>query len=229
MNLDKTAKQKKSRPQNGRRGRAVIPRNIKVGPPDITRVTLRYVDQLALNPTPATVAYHTFRCMSLYDPDYTATGHQPLGFDEYAAMYNRYLVTRSSIKATASIQGVVSGTGMAAFGVLNATNVTPSSLTPSTVMESGLVKYRTISNKINTSTPVTMYQDFSLRESYGITNPLNAQTDFGSGIGSNPVHNRNFIILAWNTDASVDQLPLTVNVEITYDAIFMDRKLMLGS
>jgi hypothetical protein len=37
---------------------------------------------------------HQFRLNSAYDPDLTATGHQPLGFDQWASFYNHYVVDR---------------------------------------------------------------------------------------------------------------------------------------
>jgi hypothetical protein len=33
----------------------------------------------------------------MYDPNYTGTGHQPLGFDEMANLYNHYTVLKASI------------------------------------------------------------------------------------------------------------------------------------
>lgn len=35
---------------------------------------------------------YRFRLNSLYDPDLTGTGHQPYGFDQMAALFNRYRV-----------------------------------------------------------------------------------------------------------------------------------------
>jgi hypothetical protein len=44
----------------------------------------------------ATVAFvdYQFRLNSLFDPNYTGTGHQPKGFDQLAAFYQRYRVYR---------------------------------------------------------------------------------------------------------------------------------------
>jgi len=38
------------------------------------------------------MSQHVFRLNSLFDPDFTATGHQPLGFDQWAQFYNHYVV-----------------------------------------------------------------------------------------------------------------------------------------
>ena len=36
---------------------------------------------------------HAFRLNSLYDLDYTYAGHQPYGYDQLAAIFNKYQVT----------------------------------------------------------------------------------------------------------------------------------------
>lgn len=46
---------------------------------------------------------HTFRATDLYDPDYTGTGHQPLGFDQMMLMYRKFLVLKSKISVIATM------------------------------------------------------------------------------------------------------------------------------
>jgi hypothetical protein len=45
---------------------------------------------------------HVWFLNSLYDPDFTSTGHQPYGFDQLAALYRRYRVTRCDVDITFS-------------------------------------------------------------------------------------------------------------------------------
>ena len=52
--------------------------------------TLNYADSYAISP--AVVPVHVLRMNSIYDPDYTTTGHQPMGRDQLAELYNRYRV-----------------------------------------------------------------------------------------------------------------------------------------
>lgn len=63
-------------------------------------VKLRYVDTITLNPASAAMASHVFRANSIFDPDLTGTGHQPLLHDTYALLYTRYRVMSSKIKVT---------------------------------------------------------------------------------------------------------------------------------
>lgn len=44
---------------------------------------------------PAAGFVYSFRLNSLFDPDFTGTGYQPLGFDQFSALYGRYAVQRT--------------------------------------------------------------------------------------------------------------------------------------
>jgi len=46
------------------------------------------------------MAQQVFRCGSVYDPDYSVGGHQAMGFDAWAGVYNHYTVLSSRIVAT---------------------------------------------------------------------------------------------------------------------------------
>lgn len=65
-----------------------------------TTAHLRYVDVVSVNAGSAAIASHVFRANSIFDPDFTSTGHQPLMRDEYALLYASYRVISSKIKVT---------------------------------------------------------------------------------------------------------------------------------
>jgi len=52
----------------------------------------------------------------MYDPDYTGTGHQPLGFDAMASRYQHFVVLGSKIKCT-FINTTTSQVNMSACGI----------------------------------------------------------------------------------------------------------------
>jgi hypothetical protein len=61
-------------------------------------VKMRYCDTVTINPgiggTPAT---HIFSANGIYDPDITAIGHQPIGFDQWMNFYDHYTVVGAKI------------------------------------------------------------------------------------------------------------------------------------
>lgn len=70
----------------------------RAGFPDKHLCRLKYVQQISLNPAVGGVTSHVFRANSLFDPDFTGVGHQPLGFDQMMLWFNHYNVLKSTIK-----------------------------------------------------------------------------------------------------------------------------------
>lgn len=74
------------------RANAVDRTRALTGFPQRMFVTLPYVTQQRGNSGVISQVDQTFNLGSVFDPDFTGTGHQPRGFDEWAAIYGRYRV-----------------------------------------------------------------------------------------------------------------------------------------
>jgi hypothetical protein len=68
--------------------------NGPIGYPDRVKTTLVYCDTLTIT---GTSQQYTYKGNSLYDPNYTGTGHQPFYYDQYIAVYQRYRVYAAKI------------------------------------------------------------------------------------------------------------------------------------
>jgi len=60
--------------------------------PERFKTTLHYNEDFSLNGGAGTFDWQLMRATSLYDPNYTGTGHQPLYFDNLSAVYAKYIV-----------------------------------------------------------------------------------------------------------------------------------------
>lgn len=60
--------------------------------PDRFNTSLIYSDTVELNPSNGTLVHYDFRLNSLYDPDFSGAGHQPRGFDQMMAFYQKFRV-----------------------------------------------------------------------------------------------------------------------------------------
>lgn len=69
--------------------------------PGKLKVRLRYNTTINLAPAAGTVANYLFRANSIFKPDFTGAGHQPIGHDQWASFYNRYRVYKCTIVVTA--------------------------------------------------------------------------------------------------------------------------------
>lgn len=69
--------------------------------PNVKIVRHKYCDVVTMAGALAgSPQYYQFRCNSMYDPDYTGVGHQPMFRDEMAAQYKSYTVLKSYIRIT---------------------------------------------------------------------------------------------------------------------------------
>lgn len=60
-------------------------------------VTLTYCDDINVPNRDGGAAPYTFRLNSIFDPDYTSTGHQPRGYDQYASIFSKYCVVGAEV------------------------------------------------------------------------------------------------------------------------------------
>lgn len=71
--------------------KTVVNRGIApIAPRFITK--LKYADEVQFSTTTGVPVYQNWNINSVFDPDRTGTGHQPMGFDQLSAIYDRYRV-----------------------------------------------------------------------------------------------------------------------------------------
>lgn len=90
-----------------------VPRSVRYAFPEEMVTTLRYVDNITLSVS-LTPSGNIFRMNSLYDPDFTGVGHQPLYFDQLTPIYSRFSTISS--KATVIFTAISHDTDVANKG-----------------------------------------------------------------------------------------------------------------
>nr|QTE03461.1 MAG: putative capsid protein [Ciconia boyciana CRESS-DNA-virus sp.] len=78
---------------------------------------LKYVDIIGQTSTTGGITTTVFRMNSVFDPDFTNIGHQPMYFDNYAALYQSYRVLGSRLTAEISGANLATTQGPWAFGI----------------------------------------------------------------------------------------------------------------
>lgn len=72
-------------------------------PPRTTK-WLRYSTAAAITCTSGIVSTYVFRANDLFDPDFTSTGHQPMGFDQMMIFYNHFCVISARLRVVFKCQ-----------------------------------------------------------------------------------------------------------------------------
>lgn len=203
--------------------KAIAPRfktlsaNTYSGRPQSIRTTCFYHEQgVTINPGVGTAAAYIFAANGLYDPNITGTGHQPLGFDQYMALYGEYLVVGSTIKVTFANS---STTVPAYIGVfLEDLTTTDTSFSRYVENGNGVYSVADVANSgmgIKTLTHKADIRKFSHQDIF-------AEDNFSGTASANPNDTHYFHVVVAPFDAATDMSACYISVEIRYDVIFRD-------
>lgn len=197
------------------------------GFPKSKLVKLRYNETVSVNPGVASVTAYSFRANSIFDPNQSGTGHQPMGHDQWAAIYNHYIVLGSKIRCT--FTPVNSGTGQAAFGIRLDDDGSSSSLSVSDYIEQGDSVYRVQPDNYTVSHPISLTKTFSTKKWFAIKDVMDNQTRLGAAIGSNPSEIASYVLWVGPADGSTDLGAWLLTVTIEYIVRFSEPKDMSPS
>lgn len=164
---------------------------------------------------------YAFRANSLFDPDYTGAGHQPLHRDRYASLYQHYTVLGSRIKAT-----FVSGdTAYAAVvcGVKLDDNATLGT-DISTILEHGSpnTKWKWFPYTGYGAGKATVALNYSPKKFFGIKDVRDNRDTVGAAMGSNPNEDAYFNLFIGHSDETTVIQDHEVLVMIQYIVMFSE-------
>lgn len=128
--------------------------------------------------------YHIFRGNSIYDPDLTFVGHQPLGHDQWAAFYDKYRVHASKINIQVLSRSNTTDNSnviVVIFPIIDPATYLPD---PVQSIEQIYGRYRVLGTA-NATNGIFMKNYMSTKKIYGETSL--ADDEFVSNFGSNPV------------------------------------------
>jgi len=80
--------------------------SLKVAPcPNTMRTKLKYTERVSLTATSGIYTQQFWKLNGMFDPNYSGTGTQPEGFDQWMTLYDRFRVYKSKIKVTITTVG----------------------------------------------------------------------------------------------------------------------------
>lgn len=220
---------RRKRPYGRRRRRKRAPaatRLIVRGPwicPDSYFVKLPYTE--TFNISAASYVDTIFRGSSVYDPYFTGTGHQPLGYDQLVALYGKYTVMGCKVQLTVmSTNSAVTGSDVQ-FSIV-ASNDSGGFVSYDLVSETPYNKTRYIGNA--STGPRTISSYYSSAKILGVSKQkLVSDDEFSAAYNTNPNHN--WYIHFFISDLTADNLICTYKVKLIYYVKFWDRVKLTAS
>lgn len=191
-------------------------------------IKMRYCDTRSVSAGFGGVPVHfTYRANSIFDPDYGVGGHQPLGHDEWAKFYNKYVVTRAKITVTLLPDNQAAGT-RGIWGIQLGTNNSVGA-DDIVLREQSQGVYRNYAPASDNSSwkdrSLTMTVDPS--KYFNIKNIRDDSLSRAS-FGANPTRDVFFLVFGSNTQGAA-QTDFLFDVTIDYEVSLSDTKRLLPS
>jgi len=192
-----------------------IPTQVRMGRQAIAKQlfnTLTYVETFTRTVSAGVNANYQFSCNGLYDPNITGTGHQPMYFDQIAALYNHYTVLRSRIRVTWSAINIPNPVSVALYIEDDTTSGTTSAADQAAERpgaKSGMFL------PLAEGT-ITRYASWDAAKTFG-PNPM-AQEELSGTSATNPTEQSYYTIV--NYFPAGDTITMVINVKIDYDVVW---------
>lgn len=209
------------RPTRRRRKKTGIVRQPRVIA-DSQIVKLRYVEYVSLDAGISTVAFDTISATSLYDPYPAPGGHQPLGFDQWMAFYNHYMVLGAKCTAHVDVANVTASDGICAVMKLSDSATVPStSLNQAIEQKKSSYKFLTSRTGSRSLGSVTCF--YSPKKFFSLKNPRDEHDLRGDAV-SNPAENAYFQLQVYGTNPSDNPTAVNVRFICDYICLLTERK-----
>jgi len=199
--------------------------------PHVRRARLRWVETVTLTPT-STMDIVAFSANNAREPNASTPTHQPMAWDQWAALYNKFVVvgakmnvrilpTRYSQEVSASVYRAT------AFGVYVGSGNTPTYTTANSYIEAKKGSYRLSSGAITRT--VSMNSMFSTKKFFNVKDVKDV-TSLVTSVTGSPTEEAFFVLWSQITDASgATSVDVPVTVTIDYIIDFSDPKDMTPS
>jgi hypothetical protein len=179
---------------------------------------LKYAEHILVTGTTGGLGLYVFNASSLYDPNYTGTGHQPRGFDQIMPLYDHFVVLKSTIKVRLVSQ-TVNSVVMAGVAL---SSTTTNQGDWDDYAEGPMSQVNSTGNLVTYGN--TSVLEFSLhydaKSFLGVPDPITSNKNQGT-ISANPIDNAFYHIFVQDgaESASVNVRAL---VEIEYHCVFIE-------
>jgi len=181
---------------------------------------LRYSDGISFTCTLADTIYPYTYQTSIYDPDLSGVGHQPMWRDMYAAQFNRYRVNGIAYKIYVKNTNAVN---MAIFLVQHS-SVTTTDTNINTALERNATKRVYLDSPSNKSNIIKGY--LNVAKVFGLSRQaFTADDQYDALVTANPAKMGYLHLMALGRAPAI----LNVQVELTYYVEFFDRYMISGS
>lgn len=192
-------------------------RSLGLGFPKKLLITHKYVESQSLTTTTGAIASYIWSTNSLYDPNASGVGHQPMFYDQLGAIYNHYTVIGSRVR----FRFVPSGNNVVPYRIVtyinDDTGITPGTIAAMAEQNSARVTIVPMAP----SNANTLILRWSAKKAMGRS--VLANDALGAAVGANPAEQQYFTFALQPMDGSSTIVGYLM-AEIEYIALWKELK-----
>lgn len=212
---------KKSKMKSARKSTFRVPSGARAstGFPKMLRIRHRYISQNKITSTSGALTTYNFRANGMFDPDSTGGGHQPLYFDQLAALYDHFCVTASKI--TVRCVPAVTNTAPGAVGIFvnDDTSVVPTTWYGCAEQNSSV--YKMVGAGAGAAEAV-LAKKWDVRKYFATRGP--GDPELQGTASADPTEQSVFTIFAQTADGTATTTDYYIVVTVEYDAIWTELR-----
>lgn len=191
-----------------------------VGFPDVMYATIRYNDQYSLSGSGSSAGRQIMSLNNLHDPDVTGFGHQPITYDQFAAIYSNFVVVGSRIDAQFSAGTASTSPTIGPFVVgISGNSQNSFSTTASDLIEQPRATTTFLGRDVGSSV-AKLSLNYSPKACLG----LSSSDDTVSGNTNGTAPSKQFYAAVWCSDRGAGSGTVSANVTITFRVKFYNIK-----
>lgn len=172
---------------------------------------LRYCEQVNMTSTSGGLQTWVFSANGVYDPNISGSGHQPMGYDTWATLFNHYVVRGSKINVQVTSNGTVPNP--AYFGLYLTDDSSAPYTSYSEFIEAKRGMYKLLPQDSNRA--IYLSNKFSAKRFFNVTDIKDNLDRLGSDVTANPSEQAYFMLWVQTTNATTQ----AVNAVVTIDYI----------
>jgi hypothetical protein len=196
------------------------------GMPIMKVAKLRYCEETGFTSTSGAFSTHVYKANDVYDPDYSGGGHQPMGFDQWALLYNHYIVLGSRMRVY--LHASDSNTDSMTCGIYLDDDQTLSYNTIPALIEARKGSFAQVGLPAGGNVGKKLTGKFSTKKYFNITNVKDNLDRLGANVASSPSETASYH-LWYQTADQVTTASLRAVVIIDYIVLFSEPKSLAQS
>lgn len=192
-----------------------------VGFPDSMTCNIRYNDTFLLQASGATAGRQIMSLNNLHDPDVTGFGHQPIAYDQFAALYNNFAVLGARIDVVFSPQTInnsIPAAGPFLVGI-SGNSQNAFSTTASDLIEQPR-SVTTLVGRDGGASVNSLALNYTPKSCLG----LSQTDDTVSGSTNGTAPSKQFFACVWSSDRNTQGGTVVATVTVTFRAKFYNLK-----